>query len=160
MVLLDVDPLSDADLCWDARDLSALDGETYDAVYCANTLEHLYQHELAGVLTGMRHVMRADAILYLVVPDTYAVMETVVSRRMDVITDALYESDGLGAITPHDVIFGYGHALASGHLTFAHKSGFTVTSITTAIRHAGFTHLSASTSQWSITVTARKENGK
>jgi hypothetical protein len=43
-VLLDIDPKSSADIVCDARRLSELEKEEFDAVYCSHNLEHYYRH--------------------------------------------------------------------------------------------------------------------
>src|SRR5438045_373142 len=42
-VLLDIDSRGSPDIVGDARQLAALDGSQFDAVYCSHNLEHYYR---------------------------------------------------------------------------------------------------------------------
>ena len=71
------------------------------------------------------------------VPDLRGVMTTVVGKNLD-IEDVLYVSPG-GPITVRDVIYGWGAEIArSGHDYYAHKTGFTESSLRAALYVAGF----------------------
>jgi hypothetical protein len=41
-------------------------------------------------------------------------------------------------VTPHDVVFGFGPAIAAGRLTMAHRCGFTPAAMTRHLQAAGF----------------------
>ena len=58
-LLLDIDIAGKPDLLCDARQLSGLVAEQFDAVYCSHNLEHYYKHEVANVLQGFRHVPKS-----------------------------------------------------------------------------------------------------
>lgn len=55
----------------------------------------------------------------------------------DKLTDAAYTSIA-GPITPLDILYGHGAALAAGNQYMAHKCGFTLKTLTAALRAAGF----------------------
>jgi hypothetical protein len=55
----------------------------------------------------------------------------------DKLTDPAYHSPA-GPITPLDILYGHGAALAAGHHYMAHKCGFTLKSLTLALQDAGF----------------------
>jgi hypothetical protein len=55
----------------------------------------------------------------------------------DKLTDAAYTAQA-GIIAPLDILYGHGAALAAGHLYMAHKCGFTLKTLTTALQTAGF----------------------
>jgi hypothetical protein len=55
----------------------------------------------------------------------------------DQLNETIYESPS-GPVTAHDVIWGFGPALASGNLAMAHHSGFTPATFLKAITAAGF----------------------
>ena len=136
-VLLDIDPKGRPDVVCDARRLTELPGAEYDAVYCSHNLEHYYRHDVARVLAGFHHVLKADGVAHIRVPDMGALMRTVVEKNLD-IDDFLYESPA-GPITVRDVIYGYGVEIeASGEDFYAHKTGFTQKSLLTVLDRAGF----------------------
>jgi hypothetical protein len=136
-VLLDIDPAVTPDVLCDARKMAQLPGGEYDAVFCSHNLEHYYQHEVGTVLTGFRHVLKADGFAHIVVPDLGQLMVTVTERKLD-IEDVLYQS-ALGPITVRDVIYGYGKDIERrGQDFYAHKTGFTERSLNAALRAADF----------------------
>lgn len=136
-LLLDVDPATGADLVLDARQLTALPGGQFDAVYCSHNLEHYYQHDVGKVLAGFLHVLKPAGFAEIHVPDMQRVMQYCVAHDSD-IHGILYESAG-GPITVHDVIYGWGRQIAaSGVDYYAHKTGFTPHSLREVLLVAGF----------------------
>lgn len=134
--VLDIDPMVQPDIVCDAKDMRKLRGQTYDAVYCSHNLEHFYRHEVPTVLQGFVHVLKADGFTYIVVPDIKSVLEALVRGNHD-ITDTAYISPG-GPISFHDIIYGWGKQMSKGNLYYAHKTGFTEKTLTTALRSAKF----------------------
>jgi Methyltransferase domain len=136
-VLLDIDPKGLPDVVCDAREMANLPGSTYDSVYCSHNLEHYYRHDVAKVLAGFAHVVKDDGFVFIRVPDVAEVMQTAVAKKLD-IGDVLYVSPA-GPITVCDVIYGFGVEIQrSGNDFFAHKTGFTQKSLTTALLASGF----------------------
>lgn len=136
-VLLDIDRTRNPDIVCDARELTALLPAQFDAVYCSHNLEHYYKHEVMSVLQGFLHVLKSDGFAEIRVPDLESVMKRVVERDMD-LEDILYVSPS-GPITVRDVIYGWSLEIErSGVDFYAHKTGFTATSLKSAIERAGF----------------------
>jgi hypothetical protein len=136
-VLLDIQPAPSVDLVHDARRLSELAPEKFDAVYCSHNLEHYYRHEVPLVLAGFHHVLKGDGFAEIRVPDLPAVIRHAIDHDMD-LDDVLYESPA-GPISVHDVIYGFGREIeASGEDFFAHKRGFSHRSLRIALEQAGF----------------------
>ena len=136
-VLLDIDPAGNPDVVCDARQLHTLNPAEYDAIYCSHNLEHYYAHEVPQVLAGFRHVLRDSGFVHIRVPDLQALMQTLSEKQLD-LTDLLYQSPA-GPITALDVLYGYGKKIAaSGQDFFAHKTGFTPTSLIKTLRQHGF----------------------
>lgn len=139
-LILDIDPRCNPDIIGDARQLTRLPPAEYDAVYCAHNLEHYYRHEVPQVLAGFRHLLKPQGFAHIAVPDMGALMQVVVQKELD-IDDFLYQSDA-GPITVRDVIYGYGIEIErSGKDFFAHKTGFTVKSLSAMLAQCGFTHV-------------------
>jgi len=123
-LLLDIDPTGNPDVLCDARELTKLDAEQFDMVYCSHNLEHYYRHDVPRVLNGFFNVLKTGGAVHIIVPDLLEVMKKVVQNNMD-IDDVLYQS-GMGPIMVSDVIYGYSKQIeASGVEFFAHKTGFT-----------------------------------
>lgn len=136
-LLLDIDPRGDPDIVCDARSLSALDADQFDAVYCSHNLEHYYRHDVPKVLQGFLHVLKEGGFAHLRVPDMQQVMRVTVERGLD-IDDVLYQS-AMGPIMVLDVIYGHsGEIEQSGQDFYAHKTGFTEKSLLKALQLAGF----------------------
>jgi SAM-dependent methyltransferase len=136
-VLLDIDPKGNPDVVCDARELMSLADALYDSVYCSHNLEHYYYHDVAKVLAGFIHVLKADGFVFIRVPDMNELMRTVVEKNLD-IDDVLYQCPS-GPIMVRDVIYGWGVEIErSGCDFFAHKTGFTEKSLDSALKTAGF----------------------
>lgn len=135
--LLDIDESQNPDILADARELTEQVGASYDAVYCSHNLEHYYLHDAKKVLAGFKHVLKADGHAFIRVPDMQQVIQRVVNEKLD-ITDVLYESP-MGPIHVYDVFYGHqGKVEQSGEGYFAHKMGYTPTSLRQLLLDAGF----------------------
>ena len=154
-LLLDIDPTGKPDVVCDARRLTTLEASRFDAVYCSHNLEHYLGHEVAKVLAGFLHVLKAGGFAHIRVPDMLEVMRQVVERGLD-IEDALYQS-AVGPIRVIDVIYGHGPQIeASGHDFFAHKTGFSRQSLHAALVRAGFSVVYSGTANLEVTAVAFK----
>lgn len=118
---VDVDASVQPDILADLTDLSPIPDASADAVWAAHCVEHLYAHQVALALAEFRRVLRDDGFVCVTVPDLQTVAHYVAADRLD---EALYES-AAGPVTPHDIIFGYGAAIAGGRTSMAHRCGFT-----------------------------------
>lgn len=108
--------------------------ETYDAVYSAHNLEHLFRHEVPVALHEFWRVLRLGGLLMVEVPDLQSVAKHVAEGNL---TDPIYESPA-GPIAPVDVLFGLSGLVAAGNGFYAHKTGFTTKSLGDALITAGF----------------------
>jgi SAM-dependent methyltransferase len=139
-LLLDIDAGGNPDVICDARKLSTLQGEQFNAVYCSHNLEHYYMHDALKVLRGFLHVLKPDGFAEIRVPDLSSVMKRVVAAGLDV-EDTLYVSPS-GPISVRDVIYGFGKQIEiSGVDFYAHKTGFTPASLRAALIQSGFPHV-------------------
>ena len=138
-LMLDVDANAKPDVLLDARSLATLPAAQFDAVYCSHNLEHYHEHEVAKVLAGFAHVLKApDGFVEIRVPDLHAVAQAMVAQGRD-LGDALYVSPA-GPIRVVDVLYGYSRAIEqSGQDYYAHKTGFTRRALRGALEAAGFT---------------------
>ena len=118
---VDVDATVAPDIVADLTDLSAIPDRSADAVWAAHCLEHLYEHQVPVALSEFRRVLRDDGFLCVIVPDLQAVAHYVAADRLH---EPLYQS-AAGPVTPHDVLFGFGAAIARGRTSMAHRCGFT-----------------------------------
>lgn len=139
-LLLDIDPRGGVDLVCDARELLAQPPAQFEAVYCSHNLEHYYPHDVERVLRGFQHVLKMDGFAEIRVPDIRKVMQVMLEQDLD-IDDVLYHASA-GPILIRDVIYGWHVEIEhTGQDFFAHKTGFTARSLSTALRYAGFTQV-------------------
>lgn len=155
-LLLDIDPRGSPDIVCDARNLTTLEADQVEAVYCAHNLEHYYRHDVPKVLAGFLHVLKDGGFVHIRVPDIQAVMQATLDRGLD-IEDYLYES-AMGPITVLDVLYGWGVEIErSGQGYYAHKTGFTRKSLVNALKLAGFLHVYAAIENFEVDVLAFKK---
>jgi SAM-dependent methyltransferase len=118
---VDIDPSVQPDILADLTDLSPIADASADAVWAAHCVEHLYEHQVKVALAEFRRVLRDDGFVCVIVPDLQTVAHYVAADRLN---ETLYESPA-GPVTPHDIVFGFGAAIASGRTSMAHRCGFT-----------------------------------
>jgi len=155
-ILLDIDPRGSPDIICDARELTTLDADQFDAVYCSHNLEHYYRHEVPKVLDGFLHVLKENGFVQIRVPDINAVMRTTIEKGLD-IDDVLYQSSA-GPIMVVDVLYGHAAEIErSGEDFYAHKTGFTQKSLLKALNKAGFTKVYCTLGNLEINVIAFRD---
>lgn len=157
-LLLDIDPSGSPDIVCDSRSLCSLQPHQFDAIYCSHNLEHYFQHDVAKVLAGFRHVLIDHGFVDIRVPDMASLMKQVVEKELD-IEDFLYQSPA-GPIHVIDVIYGWRKEIEqSGNDFFAHKTGFTEKSLATALQNAGFDSIHTATLNLEVRAIAFKLGG-
>jgi len=138
---------------------SKLSADQFDVVYCSHNLEHYYEHDVMKVLQSFWHVLKDGGMLNLRVPDIGAVMRSVADKNLD-IDDVLYQSPA-GPIRVLDVLYGWSEQIErSGVDFFAHKTGFTVKSLTVKVQRAGFVDVYMATANLEILVWAFKNRAR
>lgn len=120
-IRVDVDASVKPDVIADLTDLSLIADGTADAVWAAHCIEHLYAYQVPIALAEFRRVLRNDGFVCIIVPDLQTVASYLVADRLH---EPLYDSDA-GPVTPHDIVFGFGAAIAGGRPSMAHRCGFT-----------------------------------
>jgi SAM-dependent methyltransferase len=131
---VDVDPAVQPDIVADLTDLSAIADGSADAVWAAHCVEHLYEHQVRIALAEFRRVLRTDGFVCVIVPDLQSVAQYVAADRLH---ETLYESPA-GPVTPHDMLFGFGAAIANGRTSMAHRCGFTPAMLQRSFRQLSF----------------------
>ena len=133
-IRIDIDPANEPDIVGSMLDMAAVGAESVDAIYSAHNIEHVYAHEVPTVLKEFLRVLKPGGFLVVTCPDLQTVCQWVADDKLG---DAAYTSQA-GPITPQDILYGHGAALAAGHHYMAHKSGFTLKTLTQALHSAGF----------------------
>ncbi len=133
-IRLDIDPANEPDIVGSMLDMAEVENDCVDAVYSAHNIEHVYSHEVPIVLKEFLRVLKPNGFLVVTCPDLQTVCQLVVDDKL---IEPAYHSPA-GPIAPLDILYGHGAALAAGHHYMAHKCGFTLNSLTLALKSAGF----------------------
>lgn len=120
-IRVDIDASVRPDIIADLTDLSQIPDGSADAVWAAHCIEHLYEHQVPVALAEFRRVLRDDGFVCVIVPDLQTVGNYLIADRLH---EPAYQS-AAGPVTPHDIIFGFGAAIAGGRASMAHRCGFT-----------------------------------
>ena len=138
-VRLDIDPAAQPDIVSSITDMAGVADGAMDAVFSSHNIEHLEAHEVVRALSEFRRVLAPGGFAVITCPDLQSLAELVVADRLD---QPAYISDA-GPITPLDVIYGHGPALAAGQTHMAHRTGFTHRTLIASLRAAGFASIAA-----------------
>jgi SAM-dependent methyltransferase len=133
-VTLDIDKSVRPDIIDKLPELSLVESNSFDAVYSAHNIEHLYPHEVPLALTAMRRVLKPDGFVILTCPDLQIIGERLASGDIET---PIYTS-GMGPVAPLDMLYGFRPAMEGGNLFMAHHTGFTLKSLADACVRAGF----------------------
>ena len=66
---LDIDDSVNPDIVASITDMSAIEDKSYDAVYSAHNIEHLYAHEVPLALKEFHRVLNVKGIAFIRCPD-------------------------------------------------------------------------------------------
>ena len=136
-IRVDVNPSLNPDLVASIADLSAIPDGTMDAVWCAHCVEHLFAHQVPQALSEFRRVLRDDGFACIIVPDLQEISQWIANDRLH---ETIYES-AAGPVTAHDMLWGFGPAIAHGMMGMSHHCGFTPTVLLEHLKDAGFSEI-------------------
>jgi SAM-dependent methyltransferase len=131
---VDADTAARPDLVADLTDLSAMASGSVQGVWCSHCIEHLHRHEVPVALAEIRRILAPEGFACISTPDLQTVARFIAADQMD---QPIYESAS-GPVCAHDVVFGFGPAVARGQTYMAHRCGFTPSSFTRALEEAHF----------------------
>jgi hypothetical protein len=136
-IRVDVDPGWQPDVVANISDLSVIPNATADAVWSAHCVEHLFAHQVPLALAEFRRVLLGSGFACIIVPDLQAIAQWIATDRVH---ETIYESPA-GPVTAHDMLWGFGQAIAQGHSAMAHHCGFTPTLFLKCLQEAGFAEI-------------------
>lgn len=141
IVANDIDPNTRPDVLMDMTTLTELPAESFDGVVSNHSLEHVFPHQVAQVLDGVRHVLTRAGKVVIRVPDLQKAARLLADHDFNAV---VYHSPA-GPIYALDMIYGFRPAIAAGQTYMAHKTGFTPKSLRAALEEAGFVRVEIDT---------------
>ena len=131
---VDIDSANDPDVVASIADLSAIPDGTIEAIWSSHCMEHLFVHEVPAALAEFRRVLTDTGFACVIVPDLQAIAHWIATDRLH---ETIYHSSA-GPVTAHDMLWGFGAAIAGGAEAMAHRCGFTPTLFLRYLNEAGF----------------------
>ena len=122
------------DILGSMKDLSNVQNNYYDSVFSSHSIEHVYAHEVDGVLKEFHRVLNMNGVLVITCPELKSICKLVLEDKL---LDIAYES-AAGPISPIDMIWGHRVPIKKGNEFMAHKCGFTKKTLMAALTSAGF----------------------
>jgi SAM-dependent methyltransferase len=151
-IRMDIDPRVKPDFVGDMLDMRAVKDGTMDAIWSSHNVEHLYAHEVPVALKEFYRVLKEGGFALITLPDIQSVAEHVARGNLE---QALYKSPN-GPITPLDIMYGFGRAIAKGNKYMAHKTAFTATTLGLKLRQAGFYNVQVKRDKFDLWAVAHK----
>jgi SAM-dependent methyltransferase len=133
-IRFDIDPAVDPDVVGSMTRLDRFADGSIDAIFSSHSLEHMFEHEVVTALREFVRVLRPDGFAVITCPDLQGIGRLLAEDRL---AESAYQS-AQGPIGALDVLFGHRPSLARGNSFMAHRYGFTMTSLLTHLRQAGF----------------------
>jgi SAM-dependent methyltransferase len=133
-VRLDINPGVNPDIVASMLDMQPVLSGSFDALYSAHNVEHLFFHEIPNALKEFRRVLKDDGFAVITCPDAQSICAQVAEGRL---TEAVYTSPS-GPISPIDILWGHRPSLAAGNYWMAHKCGLTEGVLASILQECGF----------------------
>ena len=133
------------DIVASLTDLSPVPGESVHVVYSSHNIEHLFAHEVPVALREFYRVLKPGCAVVIGTPDLQYVARFIAEGKLE---EPLYFANG-APISPLDIVYGHGAAIALGMPIMGHRTGFTALTLHRKIADAGFRD---------VEVTAEKHN--
>ena len=131
---VDINPDVNPDILGTMKDLSNVQNNSYDSVFSAHSIEHVYIHEVNTVLKAFYRVLKQNGFLVITCPDLKSISKLIVEDKL---LEVAYESPA-GSINPADMLWGHSNSIKEGNEFMAHKCGFTKKTLMAALTNAGF----------------------
>lgn len=137
-VRLDIDPMVKPDIVSSIIDMSpTVSDGAFDAVWSSHNIEHLHSHEVPSAFAEFRRVLKPTGFVLISCPDIKAIAHAVAEGKID---EVAYSS-AAGPITPLDMMFGFGRAVAAGNKFMAHHTAFSEDRLARLLLEGGFTEV-------------------
>lgn len=134
---LDIDSRNEPDIVADMCDMSVLESGSFDGLWSAHNVEHLFWHDLPRALKEFHRVLKPNGLCAIQVPDLQRAAEFIARGEIYAV---LYSVDGID-VTPFDLLYGHRAYLQSGNMYMMHKCGFTAASLASALLAFDFSNI-------------------
>ncbi|MBS1869523.1 MAG: methyltransferase domain-containing protein [Actinobacteria bacterium] len=151
-VRLDIDPGCDPDVVASITDMTPVPTDAVDAVFSHHNIEHVFAHEVPLVFGEFLRVLRPGGEVVIATPDLQSVARAIAAGRLE---ERLYTGPA-GDIAALDVVYGFRAEIASGREYMAHRTGFTVRTLTRRLSQAGFVALRVGVHEFALWANGRK----
>jgi len=131
---VDINKNVNPDILGSMKDLSNVQNNYYDSVFSSHSIEHVYAHEVDGVLKEFHRVLNMNGLLVITCPELKSICKLVLEDKL---LDIVYKS-AAGPISPIDMIWGHRVPIKKGNEFMAHKCGFTLKTLMKACTNANF----------------------
>ena len=135
-VRFDINKNVKPDIVGTITDMASVEDSSVDALFSSHNIEHVFPHEVIGVLKEFRRVIVDDGFVVVTCPDIQEACR-VVSEGGGKLIKPLYDSPS-GPIRPIDILYGHIAAVAKGETHMAHKTGFDLHTLANSFKAAGF----------------------
>lgn len=133
-VRVDISPACHPDIEADMLDMHMIKNGAVDALFSSHNLEHVYPHEVPKALHEFKRVINEDGFMVVGCPDLEAVCSEIMAGKL---MEPIFDTPS-GLIAPIDILYGWRQAVANGQQYMAHKCGFTMKSLISQAKSAGF----------------------
>ena len=133
-IRLDADETVKPDIVGTMTEMNAVPDAFADAIFSSHGIEHLYWHDVPRALAEFRRVLDDDGFVVIGCPDVQAAAQMIAEDRM---FETAYASQA-GPITPFDILYSYRPFVKANPQWMSHHCGFTLTTLMTELRQAGF----------------------
>jgi SAM-dependent methyltransferase len=134
----DIDPANQPEILASITDLrGSVDDASCDAIWASHIVEHLARHEVPQALSEFVRVLLPSGFALIRSPDIEAVAQFILDGR---INDVIYTSSA-GPITPLDMIYGHGAAIAQHRTAMRHGTALTQELLGEDLLAAGFSEV-------------------
>jgi ubiquinone/menaquinone biosynthesis C-methylase UbiE len=133
-IRLDADKRVLPDIVGSMTDMRTVPDAFADAIFSSHGIEHLYWHDIPVALSEFMRVLVEDGFAVITCPDIQSAAQMIAEDR---VFETAYQSQA-GPITPFDIIYSYRPFVAANPEWMSHHCGFTLSTLTDSLRHAGF----------------------
>ena len=137
----DINPAYDVDFVGTMTDMAAVESGSMDALYSSHNIEHVFAHEVHGVLREFCRVLKPEGFAVITCPDMVSVARQIAEGRIE---EPLYQSPS-GPIFALDIIYGHSGAIMRGETYMAHRTGFSQRTLGLHGQQAGFARVAVRT---------------